>query len=210
LQLTDVRDGRLYLDDRVVLLAEQVRQKLSTWLDYRARRYPRTADPHLFIHYKTAPHTGPVRKWWIGKKLGLSAKSIREDGILDEAHATDGDTRRVSDLFGLSVTQAGRYTATVDPPASPNSSVTAKSSRTPIPITGPNLGSRPASVGSCRGRREETAVRVHRSCAGAASDMGPNQQRSARTRRLRGPVRRDRLQSQRLAVLRHRSQLGTS
>jgi hypothetical protein len=116
LQLTDVHDGRLHLDDRVVLLAEQVRQKLGAWLDYRHRRYPRTTNPHLFIQYKTAPHTGPVRKWWIGKKLGLSAKSIREDRILDEAHATGGDARRVSDLFGLSVTQAGRYTATVDHP----------------------------------------------------------------------------------------------
>jgi len=51
------------------------------------------------------------------QELGISAKAIREDRILDEAIATAGDARRISDLFGLSVTQATRYTNVLDPPA---------------------------------------------------------------------------------------------
>ena len=47
----------------------------------------------------------------------MSAQAIREDRILDEAHTTRGDVRRLCDLFGLSVSGAERYTATVDHPA---------------------------------------------------------------------------------------------
>jgi hypothetical protein len=36
--------------------------------------------------------------------------------ILDEAIATGGDTRRLYDLFGLSVKGAQRYTAVLDHP----------------------------------------------------------------------------------------------
>jgi hypothetical protein len=46
----------------------------------------------------------------------MPAQSIRQDRILDEAHATGGDVRRVCDLFGLSIAGAYRYTATVDHP----------------------------------------------------------------------------------------------
>ena len=42
---------------------------------------------------------------------------MREDRILDEAHATGGDVRRICDLFGITVGAAIRYTATVDPPS---------------------------------------------------------------------------------------------
>jgi hypothetical protein len=43
-------------------------------------------------------------------------QAIREDRILHEAHASGGDIRRICDLFGLSVTAAERYTATLDHP----------------------------------------------------------------------------------------------
>ena len=117
LLLTDIHDGRLHLDGRAILLAPIALAKVDAWLDHRARRWPNTANPHLFINYKTAVHTGPIGTWGIGKKLGISAKAIREDRILDEAIATAGDARRISDLFGLSVTQATRYTKVLDPPA---------------------------------------------------------------------------------------------
>ena len=35
---------------------------------------------------------------------------LRQDGVLHEAIAYDGDTRRLCDLFGLSVSAASRYT----------------------------------------------------------------------------------------------------
>jgi hypothetical protein len=116
LHLTDLHDGRLRLDGRAFLLAPLVQQKLAAWLDYRNRRWPNTANPHLFIHYKTATHTGPARPWWICKKLGMPAQAIRQDRILDEAIATGGDARRLTDLFGLSITQAARYTTAADHP----------------------------------------------------------------------------------------------
>ncbi len=46
--------------------------------------------------------------------LGLHAQAVREDRILDEVAATDGDVRRICDLFGLSVGAALRYAATAD------------------------------------------------------------------------------------------------
>jgi len=44
---------------------------------------------------------------------------IRQDRILDEAHATGGDVRALCDLFGLSIAGAYRYTAAVDQIADP-------------------------------------------------------------------------------------------
>ncbi|GLI03346.1 hypothetical protein [Phytohabitans aurantiacus] len=61
-------------------------------------------------------HTGPVRHKWVSEKLGIPAQAIREDRILDEALASAGDARRISDLFGLSITSSTRYTNAVDNP----------------------------------------------------------------------------------------------
>jgi hypothetical protein len=117
LRLTDLRDGRLHLGGRTILLAIPVRQRLAAWLDYRNKRWPNTANPHLFVHYRTATQTRPVGLHWLYLKLGSSVRAIREDRILDEAHASAGDLRRLCDLFGLSVKAAERYTATLDHPA---------------------------------------------------------------------------------------------
>lgn len=113
LQLTDVRDGRLFLDDHVVLLAAPARQRLDTYLAERSARWPATANAHLFIHYRNANTTSAVTPWWIRRRLGMSSQSIRQDRILDEAHASAGDIRLLCDLFGLSPTTASRYAAGV-------------------------------------------------------------------------------------------------
>ncbi|MGW5518882.1 hypothetical protein [Nocardia africana] len=117
LQVTDIRDGRLHLPDRIVPLAEPVRQRMTAYLDYRQQKWPATANPHLFIHYRNATTTKPATPWWIRKRLGMTAQSIRMDRILNEAHATGGDIRRLCDLFGLSIAGAYRYTTMVDHPA---------------------------------------------------------------------------------------------
>ncbi len=118
LLLTDVRDGRLQLDGRVIVLAQPVRERLRTYLDLRNQRWPSTANPHLFITWHTARRTEQCSKRWIWLTIGpgLSAAAIREDRILDEAHATEGDVRRLADLFGLSIQAGTRYTATADHP----------------------------------------------------------------------------------------------
>ena len=118
LLLTDIRDGRLHSGDRVIPLAAAVRQRLTAYLSYRNDRWPHTANPHLFLSQRTATRTGPVGNRWIKLKTGITGaiQAIREDRILDEAHATNGDARRLCDLFGLSMTAAERYIATADHP----------------------------------------------------------------------------------------------
>jgi hypothetical protein len=91
-------------------LAKPVRDRIAAWLDYRNRRWPGTANPHLFISYKSATRTGPVATGWISNQLGIAPQTIRQDRILDEAFATRGDMRQVIDLFGLSAAGAQRYT----------------------------------------------------------------------------------------------------
>jgi hypothetical protein len=44
----------------------------------------------------------------------MSGQLIRLDRIFDEAQATGGDLRALTDMFGLSVAGAYRYTAVLD------------------------------------------------------------------------------------------------
>jgi len=114
LTLTDIRDGRLHFGERSLPLAEPVRARLRAYLDYRQAKWPNTANAYLFVHHQTANRTTPVLADWVTKRLGLSAQALREDRILHEAFATGGDTRRLCDLFGLSIPGASRYTDTLD------------------------------------------------------------------------------------------------
>ncbi|WP_328486081.1 hypothetical protein [Streptomyces zaomyceticus] len=116
LKTTDMRDGRLFLPDRTLLLAEPVRTRVAAYLDYRNHRWPRTANPHLFVSQTTGCGVEPVSNVWINGVLGMSARRLREDRLLHEAEATGGDPRRICDLFGLSVGAALRYTGTIDQP----------------------------------------------------------------------------------------------
>ncbi|MFD8354925.1 hypothetical protein ACFV1X_39170 [Streptomyces coelicoflavus] len=116
LNTTDLRDGRLFLPNRTVLLAEPVRTRVAAYLDYRNHRWPRTANPHLFVSQTTGCGVEPVSSVWINDVLGMSARRLREDRLLHEAEATGGDPRRICDLFGLSVGAALRYTGNIDQP----------------------------------------------------------------------------------------------
>lgn len=114
--LTDVRDGRLTIDQRDIPLAGPVRVRLRAYLDHRARRFPQTANPYLLVNRRSAPRTTPVDTRYPWHRYGLAATPLREDRILHEIHATGGDVRRICDLFGLSVRSAMRYTAALDHP----------------------------------------------------------------------------------------------
>ena len=109
LLLTNVRDGRLHLGELVIPLAPPAARRISAYLDYRAQRWPNTANPHLFIHIGTATGLKQVNYQWVNATLGHRAQKLREDRILDEAIASGGDVRRVCDMFGLSVYAALRY-----------------------------------------------------------------------------------------------------
>lgn len=118
LKLADLRDGRLHHDGRTILLAPPVRTRLTAYLDYRNRSWPRSANPHLFLTGRSATSLNPPGARWVKLKIDITggAQAVREDRILDEAHATGGDIRRICDMFGLSVSAAERYAATLDNP----------------------------------------------------------------------------------------------
>lgn len=109
LMLTDIIDGRLHLDDRNIPLAEPVLPRLSAWLDHRARTWPTTVNPYLFINRRTAPRLTEVSRRFPWTEVNLRPQTLREDRILDEVRATGGDLRRVCELFGIRVETALRY-----------------------------------------------------------------------------------------------------
>lgn len=116
LLLTDTYDGRLTIDGRVIPLADPVRERLSTYLTYRNTRWPRSVNPHLFIHYRTQRNETPVGHRWIRLMIGedLTPRQLREDRILNEADATGGDVRAIADLFKLSINASMRYVSTLE------------------------------------------------------------------------------------------------
>jgi hypothetical protein len=116
LMLTDISSARLTIGDRTIPLAPAVCERIAAWLDHRNSRWPNTANPHLFVHFRSATTLGPVGAEWLRLTLGVPVRALREDRILNEAHATQGDVRRLVDLFGLSANAASRYTRTVDHP----------------------------------------------------------------------------------------------
>jgi hypothetical protein len=118
LQLTDIHDRLLHQDEREIPLASPVHSRITAYLDERAVTWPATANPHLFVNSRSAWRDTAVGHRWVHLKIGpnLTATAIRADRLLHEAHATHGDTRRLTDLFGLSIKAASRYTNTVDHP----------------------------------------------------------------------------------------------
>lgn len=130
LRLTDVRDGRLHLPDRTVPLADPVKQQLSAYLDHRYSRWPNSINPHFFIHVVSAGTMKPVRFYWVNEKLGMSAMAIRQDRIVDEAHATAGDLRRICDFFGVTMATAEHYATSLNHPGITSDTL---GSRTPDP-----------------------------------------------------------------------------
>lgn len=109
LRVNDVRDGRLHIGQQPILLAEPARDCLAAYLDYRNTCWPNTINPHLFINRRSATHTRPVNENWIGDTLGMPPEAVRRDRILDEAFATGGDLRQLTDMFGIHVATADRY-----------------------------------------------------------------------------------------------------
>jgi hypothetical protein len=93
-----------------------VHRRLSAYLDYRQRTWPTAIRPHLLIHARSWDTTYPGTAWWIRHQLGICGQQIRFARILDEAHASGGDIRRLVDLFGLSFEGANRYVVTVNWP----------------------------------------------------------------------------------------------
>jgi integrase len=114
LQLTDVRDGRVRLPDRTIPLAQPAKARLDAYLEDRALRWSNSVNPHFFIHCLSATATGPVQRPWVTDRLGMSAQALRQDRIVDEAHASGGDLRRICDFFGVTMATAAHYASTLN------------------------------------------------------------------------------------------------
>lgn len=111
IKLTDIVDGRLTVDGRTVPLAVPVRDRLATWLDHRAARWPNTTNSYLFVNKRSVYRGCTVGARWLHLTIGkgITPRQLREDRILSEAHANGGDVRAISDLFGLSISASSRY-----------------------------------------------------------------------------------------------------
>ncbi|MFY4722206.1 hypothetical protein [Streptomyces sp. LaBMicrA B280] len=92
--------------------------RLAAYLDHRRRHWPTTANPHLFVHFRSATTSAPVGHRWINLHLGphLTIRALRNDRLLHEAQATGGDVKRLGDLFGISPRTAYRFTRTLGHP----------------------------------------------------------------------------------------------
>ncbi|MHB1488874.1 MAG: hypothetical protein ACYCTH_00060 [Cellulomonas sp.] len=132
LLLTDVRDHRIQLPDRSILLAPATKARLDAYLAHRHRRWPATINPHFLVHTRSALTTEPVRVPWLADKLGATPQSLRQDRILAEVHA-GADQRRIADFFGVTITTAEHYTATLNHPDLDDFTTTPPSPRTGTP-----------------------------------------------------------------------------
>ena len=116
LQLDDIDIGnrRLVIAGRIRPLDDLTRQVLLSWLDRRAKRWPNTANTHLFINQQTAMETGAVSTVWAKKALrGQTAtlERLRVDRQLEEALTHGPDPLHLASVFGLDQKTAIRYAA---------------------------------------------------------------------------------------------------
>lgn len=75
MHLTDPADGRLHIDARSILLADPVRVRVAAWLDYRNRRWPNTANPHVFLNHRNSSRTTPIGGRWLAWSPGYRSTS---------------------------------------------------------------------------------------------------------------------------------------
>jgi hypothetical protein len=125
LQLTDLdrAGGRLTVPrpqgPRQVILDELTLRLATEWLRERARRRPRSTNPHLLVTQQTAtgPAGPPISRYGIYlmfKALGVPLSQLRTDRILDEARYT-ADPVHLMRVFGISDGTALRYVYTAHP-----------------------------------------------------------------------------------------------
>jgi hypothetical protein len=108
----------LLIGGRTRLLDRLTADHLRAWLHARRTRWPTTANPHLLINRSTAGGITSVSRSYIQgplRRAGITAQQLRADRLLAEAHASDGDSLRLTHLFGISDPTAIRYCAELVP-----------------------------------------------------------------------------------------------
>lgn len=115
LMLTDVRDGRVLLPDRTILLAPATKARLEAYLAHRSMQWPGSINAHFLIHSRSAATLEQVQVPWLTDKLGMPTHALRRDRILAEVHA-GGDLRQICDFFGVTIATAEHYASTINHP----------------------------------------------------------------------------------------------
>lgn len=107
----DLDSRRLRLAGTHRPMGELTRRVLREWLEYRQRRWPHTANPHLLISKESALRHGPVSTAYLTSLRGLPAtlERLRIDCQLTEAIATGFDPLHLAEVFGISEQTAIRY-----------------------------------------------------------------------------------------------------
>jgi hypothetical protein len=132
LLLTDVRDHRIVLSDRTILLAPATKVRLDAYLARRRKQWPGSINPHFLIHSRSAATLEQVKVPWLTDKLGMSTNALRQDRILAEVHA-GGDLRQICDFFGVTIATAEHYASTINHPELDNFITQPIGSRTDAP-----------------------------------------------------------------------------
>ncbi|WP_433192170.1 hypothetical protein ACQP1G_25900 [Nocardia sp. CA-107356] len=110
----DLGNWRLTIGSVTRPLDELTHRLLIDWLDYRRKRWPGKANPHLIINKQTAsttraisdnPPSAPFRR------RAATLEALRVDRQLDEALTHGPDPLHLAVVFGLDETTAIRYCA---------------------------------------------------------------------------------------------------
>ncbi|WP_057229812.1 MULTISPECIES: site-specific integrase [unclassified Kitasatospora] len=114
LQLDDLDIGnrRLTVDGRVCPLDALTLRLALAWLEYRARRWPDTANPHLLVNKQTALAAGPISGNSAAAALrgqAATLEKLRVDRQLEEALIHGPDPLHLAEVFGLDEKTAIRY-----------------------------------------------------------------------------------------------------
>ncbi|MCA1707068.1 MAG: hypothetical protein LC808_28910 [Actinobacteria bacterium] len=114
LHLEDIDLGNRRLSIATVTrpLDELTHRMLLDWLDYRHKRWPHTANPHLIINKQTASSTRPISDNALTapfRRRAATLEALRIDRQLDEALTHGADPLHLAVVFGLDETTAVRY-----------------------------------------------------------------------------------------------------
>jgi hypothetical protein len=115
LLLTDVRDSRIKLADRSILLAPATKARLDAYLAHRREKWSGSINPHFLIHSRSAATLEQVKVPWLTDKLGMPANALRQDRILAEVYA-GGDLRQICEFFGVTIATAEHYASALTDP----------------------------------------------------------------------------------------------
>ncbi|MDT9698290.1 hypothetical protein [Streptomyces sp. P17] len=114
LQLDDLDIGnrKLAIGGRVRPLDDLTLHVALEWLEFRRRRWPDTANPHLLINKITALGTGPISQVSLTAPLrgqAATLEQLRVDRQLEEALVHGPDPLHLAEVFDLDEKTAIRY-----------------------------------------------------------------------------------------------------